>query len=71
MNNWGVLATELQDPRATAQHFNTAEYVIETVLTETNIDKLLIAMEDPPLTLREHKGLDKSMQTTGVTLKTT
>ena len=36
---------------------------METALTDTQIDEVLGTLDDPPLTLREIRGLDKALQT--------
>ena len=54
---------ELQDLGAAAQDATEAARVVETTLTDTDIDEILGTLDDPPLNLRELRGLDKALKT--------
>lgn len=50
---------ELHDLVQTAKR---ASDIVESTLTDAEIDQVLSTMQDPPLNLRELRGLDKAMQ---------
>eukprot|EP00061_Rhincodon_typus_P018090 g47113.t1 len=58
-----IESIELQDLGQTAKEASDAVHEIETRLTDIDIDKILETLDDPPLTLRKLRGLDKAMQT--------
>ena len=53
---------ELQDLGQTANEALDAIHTMETALTDADIDELLEMVNDPPLNLREIRGLDKALQ---------
>ena len=54
---------ELEDLGQTVTEVSDAIQRMETALTDTQIDEVLGTLDDPPLTLREIRGLDKALQT--------
>lgn len=54
---------ELQDLGQTANEALDAIHTMETALTDADIDEILETINDPPLNLREIRGLDKALQT--------
>ena len=58
-----VESVELQDLGQVAKTASDAVEKMETSLTEADIEAALSTMYDPPLSLREIRGLDKTMQT--------
>ena len=58
-----VDTVELEDLGQTVTEASNAINRVETVLTDTQIDEVLGTLDDPPLTLREIRGLDKALQT--------
>ena len=54
---------ELQDLGQTATETSDAIHRMETALTDANVDELLGTLDDPLLSLREIRGLDKALQT--------
>jgi hypothetical protein len=62
----GALTTtsvELKDLGAAAQVAKRASDVVETTLSDVDIDRALETMGDPPLNIRELRGLDRVLQT--------
>ena len=57
-----VDSVELEDLGQTATEVDAVQRM-ETALTDTQIDEVLGTLDDPPLTLREIRGLDKALQT--------
>lgn len=53
---------ELQDLGQTAEEASNAIHTMETTFTEAKIDELLGTINDPPLNLREIRGLDRALQ---------
>ena len=58
-----VDSVELEDLGQTVTKVSDAIQRMETALTDTQIDEVLGTLDDPPLTLREIRGLDKALQT--------
>ena len=58
-----VDSVELEDLGQTVTEVSDAIQRMETALTDTQIDEVLGTLDDPPLTLREIRGLDKALQT--------
>ena len=58
-----VDSVELEDLGQTATEVSDAVQRMETALTDTQIDEVLGTLDDPPITLREIRGLDKALQT--------
>ena len=58
-----VDTVELEDLGQTVTEASNAINRVETALTDTQIDEVLGTLDDPPLTLREIRGLDKALQT--------
>ena len=58
-----VESVELEDLGQTVTVVSDAIQRMETALTDTQIDEVLGTLDDPPLTLREIRGLDKALQT--------
>ena len=58
-----VDSVELQDLGQVAKTVSDTVEKMETSLTEADIEAALSTMYDPPLNLREIRGLDKTMQT--------
>ena len=58
-----VDSVELEDLGQTVTEVSDAIQRMETALTDTQIDEVLGMLDDPPLTLREIRGLDKALQT--------
>ena len=58
-----VDSVELEDLGQTVTEVSDAIQRMETALTDTQIDVVLGTLDDPPLTLREIRGLDKALQT--------
>ena len=58
-----VDSVELEDLGQTATEVSNAVQGMKTALTDTQIDEVLGTLDDPPLTLREIRGLDKALQT--------
>ena len=58
-----VDSVELEDLGQTVTEVSDAIQRMETALTDTQIDEVLGKLDDPPLTLREIRGLDKALQT--------
>ena len=58
-----VDTVELQDLRQIATETSDAVHRMETALTEADVNVLLGTLSDPPLNLREIRGLDKALQT--------
>ena len=58
-----VDSVELEDLGQTVTEVSDAIQRMETALTATQIDEVLGTLDDPPLTLREIRGLDKALQT--------
>ena len=58
-----VESVELQDLGQVAKTVSDTVEKMETSLTEADIEAALGTMYDPPLSLREIRGLDKTMQT--------
>ena len=58
-----VDSVELEDLGQTVTEVLDAIQRMETALTDTQIDEVLGTLDDPPLTLREIRGLDKALQT--------
>ena len=54
---------ELQDLGQMATETSDAIHRMETALTDAHVDELLATLDDPPLSLREIRGLDKALQT--------
>ena len=58
-----VDSVELEDLGQTVTEVSDAIQRMKTALTDTQIDEVLGTLDDPPLTLREIRGLDKALQT--------
>ena len=58
-----VDTVELEDLGQTVTEASNAFNRVETALTDEDIDEILGTLDDPPLTLREIRGLDKALQT--------
>ena len=58
-----VDSVELEDLGQTVTEVSDAIQRMETALTDTQINEVLGTLDDPPLTLREIRGLDKALQT--------
>jgi hypothetical protein len=58
-----VDTVELQELGQVATDASNAVHELETTLTNEDIDEILGTMDDPPLNLRELRGLDKTLQT--------
>ena len=58
-----VDSVELEDLGQTVTEVSGAIQRMETALTDTQINEVLGTLDDPPLTLREIRGLDKALQT--------
>ena len=58
-----VDSVELEDLGQTVTEVSDAIQRMETALIDTQIDEVLGTLDDPPLTLREIRGLDKALQT--------
>ena len=54
---------ELKDLGQTAKEASDAVQRIETTFNDAEIDEVLETINDPPLTLREIRGLDRALQT--------
>ena len=54
---------ELRDLQAAEQSATEATQVTETALGDPNVSEILKTIDDPPLTLRELRGLDQALQT--------
>ena len=58
-----VDSVELEDLGQTVTEVSDAVQRMETALTDADIDEILGTLDDPPLNLREIRGLDKALQT--------
>ena len=58
-----VDTVELQDLWQTANETSDAVRGMETALTDADVNELLGTLDDPPLNLREIRGLDRALQT--------
>ena len=58
-----VDSVELEDLGQTVTEVSDPIQRMETALTDTQINEVLGTLDDPPLTLREIRGLDKALQT--------
>ena len=58
-----VDSVELEDLGQTVTEVSDAIQRMETALTNADIDEILGTLDDPPLNLREMRGLDKALQT--------
>ena len=58
-----VDTVELQELGQVATDASNAVHELETTLTNEDIDEILGTVDDPPLNLRELRGLDKALQT--------
>ena len=58
-----VDTVELEDLGQTVTKVSDSVQRMETALTDADIDEILGTLDDPPLTLREIRGLDKALQT--------
>ena len=56
-------SVELEDLGQTVTEVSDAIQRMETALTDADIDEILGTLDDPPLNLREIRGLDKALQT--------
>ena len=57
-----VETVELQDLDQAANKASDAFHNLETTFTDTQVDELLETTNDPPLNLREIRGLDRALQ---------
>lgn len=58
-----VDTVELQDLRQPAKEASDAIHKMETTFTEAELDGILATVDDPPINLRELRGLDRALQT--------
>ena len=56
-------SVELKDLGQTAGEASNAAHKMESAFTDAELNELLETIDDPPLNLREIRGLDRTLQT--------